>query len=999
MRFLISLLLLSCSAFSATLTSITLTPGNLVLYPTETQQYTATCRYSDHADDDCTLAGGALSWVVTNPNGLATITSGGLLTAHTHTTSDIRGYAGACLSYVELRVAGSAIYGYSYLAVTAGAETITSLSTLGLLDTVPVGVTLWASAKVTTSAGWFSASRTVTWTSSAPSIATVDWEGHITAVAPGAVTFTATAHGVTKTISLTVVAVTTNPSPKTWYVRPLGGTRYDATLNATGQCDGWHDADYPGSGVNQPCAYSSPKWLWYPGPVVTAAQLRWAIAGGDTVIIRQNPNGVGNVPSGVCNNGSYDCGYDVGQKDEAHFTGPASYDTCAGLQYGCTNIPIPSGAPSQHTRILGENYTSCASISAKTTLYGTVITNPVFNLSNTSYVDVACIGVSDRFGCRRYATPDKQNPGQLYCPSLDLDRPGTGILVDPATTNVTLTDVDVHGTSNGWLGMSGDNIAVTRVRFAGNDTAGMNFDPGPGYPQGGGVTADYLTVEWSGCAEQYPVVDPLPYDNCQAQNTSPDSGYGDAIGTPDTGGTWIFDHSLFRYNTQDGIDLTHVSLSGPSPFSITNSIAYANMGQQFKLGLTDTVIFRSNQTIGDCFRMAFPIVGAPATYNNQLGLPILSGTWAAGTATVTLADTHQPWAKNRPIPTVGSGANYIRGAQPAGYNISGVVVTGATDTTLSYAVASDPGPYVGGGVVTGPDTCRANAAATALNPTAHTTFYMQNNTWTVPSNIAIQLECAYNEVTADCTGAKINFQNNIIRGYVLYPGGAKTNGIYMGNGSEMGPIFTGVRDHNTFYTLKPGLETDCNKGYTGEICVDPMFVGGLSNATWEASFDSSLFDTADLRLLAGSPAIDTGVTIAAVPKDYRGISRPQGTAYDMGAFEFVLGGGNLPEISTVALPGGIVGTAYSTTLAATGDTPITWSVLSGALPTGLALGSSTGTISGTPVLASTVSSVIRATNAIGTADAPFTITIAPVYVPPPPYQSGASGSVISGTIR
>jgi hypothetical protein len=54
-------------------------------------------------------------------------------------------------------------------------------------------------------------------------------------------------------------------------------------------------------------------------------------------------------------------------------------------------------------------------------------------------------------------------------------------------------------------------------------------------------------------------------------------------------------------------------------------------------------------------------------------------------------------------------------------------------------------------------------------------------------------------------------------------------------------------------------------------------------------------------------------------------------------------------ITTTSLPSGQVGTAYSTTLAATsGKTPYTWSLTSGTLPTGLALNASTGAITGTP---------------------------------------------------
>ena len=54
-------------------------------------------------------------------------------------------------------------------------------------------------------------------------------------------------------------------------------------------------------------------------------------------------------------------------------------------------------------------------------------------------------------------------------------------------------------------------------------------------------------------------------------------------------------------------------------------------------------------------------------------------------------------------------------------------------------------------------------------------------------------------------------------------------------------------------------------------------------------------------------------------------------------------------ITTTSLSNGVVGASYSQTLASTGGiSPITWSISSGLLPTGLSLASTTGVISGTP---------------------------------------------------
>jgi hypothetical protein len=56
----------------------------------------------------------------------------------------------------------------------------------------------------------------------------------------------------------------------------------------------------------------------------------------------------------------------------------------------------------------------------------------------------------------------------------------------------------------------------------------------------------------------------------------------------------------------------------------------------------------------------------------------------------------------------------------------------------------------------------------------------------------------------------------------------------------------------------------------------------------------------------------------------------------------------LLQITTTALAAGETGVAYSQTLTATGGvSPYTWSVISGRLPAGLTLNTSTGVISGT----------------------------------------------------
>jgi hypothetical protein len=79
----------------------------------------------------------------------------------------------------------------------------------------------------------------------------------------------------------------------------------------------------------------------------------------------------------------------------------------------------------------------------------------------------------------------------------------------------------------------------------------------------------------------------------------------------------------------------------------------------------------------------------------------------------------------------------------------------------------------------------------------------------------------------------------------------------------------------------------------------PIVVGvgtmstGSGNLTLPTRNEPSWFlDAAggNFRLADGSPAIDKGVTLADLPLDYDGLTRPQGTAFDVGAFERPTGG-------------------------------------------------------------------------------------------------------------
>ena len=82
-----------------------------------------------------------------------------------------------------------------------------------------------------------------------------------------------------------------------------------------------------------------------------------------------------------------------------------------------------------------------------------------------------------------------------------------------------------------------------------------------------------------------------------------------------------------------------------------------------------------------------------------------------------------------------------------------------------------------------------------------------------------------------------------------------------------------------------------------------------------------------------------------------------------------------PAITDTSLSVGWLGAAYSHTLTGTGDTPLTWGIASGSLPTGLSLNAATGVITGTPTALGTFAFTIMVSNAHGSASRAFRMTI------------------------
>lgn len=315
-------------------------------------------------------------------------------------------------------------------------------------------------------------------------------------------------------------------------VRPDGG---DAT-----QCSGRADAPYPGSGAGHECAWAHPFWA-------LDADGRWRIAGGDTLLVHP---------------GDYRMGF--GAPNTGWCDAEAAYD--------CRLPPLPSGPDAARpTRLVGAGWD--AGCPAMPELWGAERAEAVIDLRGTSHALVACLEITDHSGC----VEDHADPA-VRC---ERDEPPFGDwafagIVAADAADVTLRDLDVHGlASHGvWAGRLRD-WTVERVRLAANGWVGWDGDVGDSASTGTLVFRDWL-VEWNGCAERHP--ERVPYA-CWSQSAG---GWGDGVGMHTTGGHWVIEDSVFRFNTSDGLDLLYVRLD-PSLVEVRRTRAYANAGDQIKV--------------------------------------------------------------------------------------------------------------------------------------------------------------------------------------------------------------------------------------------------------------------------------------------------------------------------------------------------------------------------------------------------------------------------------
>lgn len=303
--------------------------------------------------------------------------------------------------------------------------------------------------------------------------------------------------------------------------------------------------------------------------------------------------------------------------------------------------------------------------------------------------------------------------------------------------------------------------------------------------------------------------------------------------------------------------------------------------------------------------------------------------------------------------------------------------------------------------------------------------------------------------TVDPSRGPVRAFNNVIydvgRGPSPPDGDANYTCIYISGGTNTGPDGTGIVEvfNNTLHdcgarALLPGaigdegmigrapystglimrLVDNVVLARSGEPYVSPSSDTTLiqgSNNLWFGNGASPGFLSAninadprfvnlaafDFHLAAASPAVNTGIATAAT-RDFDGVTRPQGAAFDLGAFERASGTACTAPAITAHPEGQSVPSGQGATLSveASGSPTLTYQWYRGASgSTAQPIAGATSSTLATGPLSSTTSFWVRVSNGCGTADsATATITVtgtnpAHVYlVPFVAHWPGASGT-------
>ena len=459
------------------------------------------------------------------------------------------------------------------------------------------------------------------------------------------------------------------------------------------------------------------------------------------------------------------------------------------------------------------------------------------------------------------------------------------------------------------------------------------------------------------------------------------SAAGAIVGSPTAAGT-----TTATITVTDSTPGTH--LTNTANLSITINPGLAITTASLPAGFVGTAYSATVAASGGTTPYTFTATGLPgglsiSTTGQVTGSPTTAGTTTAAiTVTDSTTGTHLTNTVNFPI-TINPGLAITTASLPSGFVNSAysatVVATGGTSPYTFTASGLPAGLSIStGGAITGSPTAAGTVTA-VITATDSTPGIHLNATANLSITISPALAITTSSLPTGFVGTAYSTTVTATGGTTPYtftatglPGGLSisTGGAITGNPTTTGTVTAAITvtdsTPGTHFTKTANLSITINPGVAITTSSLPTgFVGTAYNFTVTATGGTTPY-TFTATGLPGGLSISTGGAITGSPTT-AGTTTAAITVTDSTTGTHLTNTANLSitinpalAITTASLPTGFTGTAYNTTVTATGGTtPYTFTATG--LPAGLSI-STGGAITGSPTTAGTTTAAITVTD-------------------------------------